>query len=156
MTIIAWDGKTLAADRRQVQQGLACTVCKIFRFQHPRCLVGVAGAADGAAALLHWFQNGADPDQWPAIQQQSESRGVLMVIKEGGDILEFERGPIPVRFAPQQMALGSGRDYAMAAMHLGHGAIEAVNVACFFDVYCGNGVDVLTFEDAPTLEQEQP
>lgn len=42
-------------------------------------------------------------------------------------------------------AIGTGRDYARAAMHLGRNAVEAVQVAILFDENCGNGVDTLTF-----------
>jgi ATP-dependent protease HslVU (ClpYQ) peptidase subunit len=32
--------------------------------------------------------------------------------------------------------IGAGRDYALAAMYLGHTAIEAVKVACELSIYC--------------------
>ena len=35
------------------------------------------------------------------------------------------------------------RDFALAAMHLGKSAREAVEVACALDVFCGNGIDTL-------------
>ena len=40
-------------------------------------------------------------------------------------------------------AIGSGRDFALAAMALGHSAIEAVTVAGRFDTASGNGFDAL-------------
>jgi hypothetical protein len=36
-------------------------------------------------------------------------------------------------------AMGSGRDFALAAMHLHKSAADAVLIASLFDVYCGNG-----------------
>ena len=44
----------------------------------------------------------------------------------------------------QFAAWGSGRDFALTAMHLGKSAREAVEIACLFENGCGNGVDVLT------------
>lgn len=39
------------------------------------------------------------------------------------------------------VADGSGRDFALSAMHLGKSAREAVAFAARFDVYTGGGVD---------------
>lgn len=39
------------------------------------------------------------------------------------------------------VAVGSGRDYAMAVMALGHDATRAVEIAARFDPGTGNGVD---------------
>ncbi len=33
-------------------------------------------------------------------------------------------------------AIGAGRDFALAALHLGHDARKAVEVACKLSVYC--------------------
>jgi ATP-dependent protease HslVU (ClpYQ) peptidase subunit len=44
------------------------------------------------------------------------------------------------------IAFGAGRDYAMAAMHLGCDAHRAVEVACVFDTGCGMGIDTLELD----------
>jgi hypothetical protein len=46
------------------------------------------------------------------------------------------------------VAVGSGRDYAMAAMALGHTARVGVEIASRFDPGTGNGVDELQFRIA--------
>jgi ATP-dependent protease HslVU (ClpYQ) peptidase subunit len=43
-------------------------------------------------------------------------------------------------------ALGSGRDFALAAMYLGKNAREAVEIAMEFDLETGKGVDCLEVE----------
>jgi hypothetical protein len=43
-------------------------------------------------------------------------------------------------------AIGSGRDFAAAAMYLGKTAREAVEVAMALTGFCGHGVDTLEFE----------
>ncbi|MEL4402914.1 hypothetical protein AAEJ42_22005, partial [Shewanella algae] len=45
-------------------------------------------------------------------------------------------------------AIGSGRDYAMAVMALGHGAARAIEIAARFDPGTGNGCDTLAFAEA--------
>ena len=58
MTVIAWDGKALAADRRAVNCGLARTVCKIERVKG--ALVGMSGDHGVAAEMLKWFTSGGE------------------------------------------------------------------------------------------------
>ena len=63
MTIIAWDGKTLAADKAASNCGYLRTVTKIYRV--PSGLVGFAGDGSRAFALLQWFRDGCDPAKYP-------------------------------------------------------------------------------------------
>lgn len=142
MTIIAWDGKTLAADRRGTSAGLPVSVKKIHRVGD--LLVGISGSAGEAQACLDWIVKGRDPEKYPDCQQ-GEKRGYLLVVEEG-KAYEYERTPYPIPVLEPFTATGDGRDFALAAMHLGCSAKEAVEVACHFNVFCGNGIDTLTLE----------
>lgn len=44
----------------------------------------------------------------------------------------------------EKFAIGSGRDFAISAMHNGADTVKAVETACEFDVFCG--LPVTTFE----------
>lgn len=77
MTVIAWDGKTLAADKRVGYGNMHRTTTKIRRVGD--ALVGCSGSGS----------------------------------------------------------------LAVAAMHLGKSAREAVEIACLYDMNCGNGIDTL-------------
>lgn len=146
MTCIAWDGKTLAADRLAVNGSLKGTITKIAKTECGNFLYGYSANADIAAELIEWWLGGADPKEFPPLQRNKDDWSGLLIICRDGAILKFERTPIPITFPPQQMAIGCGRDFAMAAMYLGKNAKEAVEVACALDAFCGNGIDVLTFE----------
>lgn len=151
MTCIAWDGKTLAADKRAINSGLPRTVTKIHRVKD--CLVGASGDAAQAREMLAWWKSGANPKTFPASQRDKDDWGTFVVIsKEGIDV--YERTPYPIRFEEKQFACGSGRDFATAAMHLGCNAKQAVEIACRFDVSCGNGIDVLAFKEAASAAQK--
>lgn len=150
MSCLAWDGKVLAADRRALLGSLYRTTQKIFRVDTATrgpALCGYAGDSDKGEELLAWFDAGYIPDKFPPSQRSAENWTSLMVVWQDGTIWRFERGPHPVKFPPQQFAMGSGRDFALAAMHCGRTAIDAVEVAIALDSGCGNGVDALTFED---------
>lgn len=140
MTVIVWDGKTLAADKRSDSGGLRRTVTKIERVNGH--LLGVAGNAARGREMMAWWAAGADPKALPAFQQTDDFVD-LVVISPARKVLKFERSGWPIHFEDERFAMGSGRDYALAAMHLGKDAREAVLVASHFDCGCGDGVDAL-------------
>lgn len=144
MTVIAWDGKTLAADKQSTNCGYASTVTKIYRV--PGGVVGLAGNAPHAMALLDWFMNGMKPEQWP--KPFNDDYASALFVAADGQIHKYagDCGPFPERIESKSTAIGCGRDYALAAMYLGKSAFEAVQVACALDVSCGQGIDTLTLE----------
>lgn len=143
MTVIAWDGKTLAADRRAVYpSGYIRQDTKIHR--HNGQLLAITGDADTGRELLAWYRAGAAPEAFPASARNVNS--TLIVITHDG-IQVFCSGPYPHHILEPQAAWGNGRDYAEAAMHLGLDARAAVGVACHFQSDCGDGVDTLTLDE---------
>lgn len=143
MTVIAWDGRTLAADKLADMAGLRTSVTKISRVNG--CLIGSAGASSVGNEAEAWFARGADPKDFPESQRDNEHWDGLLVITPEGAVLKYENTPYPVRLDPgQKVAIGSGRDFAVAAMHLGLSATEAVKLACELSTGCGNGIDFMT------------
>ena len=143
MTCIAWDGVTLAADKRVTLQGLARTVTKIFRVGD--VLVGISGNGAEGMDMVEWVRGGCKPDDFPAMQRDKEAWAATAVFSDAG-ILLYECTPQPLRIEDKYFAMGSGSDYALAAMHCGRSAYDAVVVACHFDVNCGNGYDTLDLD----------
>lgn len=142
MTVVCWDGTTLAADRRATMGGHTFPITKIFRIRD--VLVGFSGAADRIGSFRRWVEFGCDDRSYPP---NPENDCVVMVmLHRDGRIERYEDQPFPIVVEDTVHATGSGRDYARAAMHLGCDAQKAVEVACLFDENCGNGIDVLRFE----------
>jgi hypothetical protein len=144
MTVIAWDGHMLAADKRATNtSGLARTCTKIVR--HKDKLLAMTGDWDDAAELREWFKAGADPEKFPKAAR--DDKASLIVIDGKGDIFHYCRGPYPIEIEDATGAWGSGRDFALAAMYLGRSAVEAVRIACLFQSDCGSGMDMLNLYD---------
>ena len=146
MTVIAWDGKTLAADKRATNCNLASTVTKVHRL--PDGLVAFSGGGAHASELLNWFFGARNPDTYPR-RDGDDGAGSLFIKADGTIFVYSATNPFPERIEDRFCARGSGRDYALAAMHLGCDARKAVEVACEFDVSCGNGIDTLTLAEEP-------
>ena len=144
MTCIAWDGRTLAADKRACLGGLVNTMTKIHRIGD--LLVGGSGETSFIWTMIEWVRAGRNVADFPKSQGDKDDWQPMLVIESGGQILLYERTPYPCRYEQSVFAIGSGRDFARAAMHLGKSAREAVEVACALDAGCGNGIDTLVLE----------
>lgn len=144
MSVIAWDGKTMAADKRAVFGTTIFTTTKIERIGD--ALLAYAGEASFGEEMIAWWRRGAKPEDFPASQRDKDDWAGLLVIRRGQRIARYERTPYPVWFEDKCFAIGSGREFALAAMYLGCNARRAVEVACALDSGCGNGIDVLELD----------
>ncbi len=146
MTTIAWDGKTLAGDRRaHVDLTPAGRTRKVYRVVAPNgrvALVGFAGSVAYARAYLHWLAGGDEPDRagfaaakW-AVMMVDDSKRVYVRVNETNAWDDLGR----IRWA-----IGSGRWLALGAMAHGASAREALKIATKLDYETGDGVDVVRF-----------
>lgn len=140
MTVIAWDGKTLAADKRAECAGHYFTTTKIRRISSGEVLAW-CGDSDTGRMMASWYEAGADPAKWPECQKDEKSWARLIVASSAG-VKYYDRWPAPTMVEDPFAAWGSGRDFALTAMHLGKTAREGVLIAALFESGCGNGVDV--------------
>ena len=145
MTVVAWDGKTLAADRRSVVSGTIRATTKIIRHPERRELMAITGSLVDGLEVRNWYLSGASPESFPATCRQADNFSRMIVVREDG-VYCYESAPIPIKFDDKCVAFGSGADFAMAAMYMGRNAEQAVEVACALSSECGNGIDTLTFE----------
>ena len=139
MTCIAWDGKTLASDKMMGFGTARATVTKIYRIDG--MLFGWGGDAALGRACQQWVRDGMKIDAYP--EKQRTDTGILLLIMPDGQIRHYGSEPYPMIIEDGRYAIGSGGEYADAAMYLGKTAREAVEVACALDPNCGNGIDTL-------------
>lgn len=153
MTIICWDGKTLAADKQASYGTTRGTVTKIQRVwiyepgaDEKQILMGGSGDFDQCGAMAEWVKDGRSPDKFPKRQADLDTFAPFLVIESDGTPSLYERTPYPIRFQQKHVAIGSGREYGLTAMHVGFDARQAVKIACELDTGCGNGIDALDFK----------
>lgn len=143
MSVIVWDGKTLAADRMVVSGNLKRSTTKIWR--RGDMLIAGAGTAVGIQAMLEWIEDGCDKEKFPKLRDGEDVS--VWVVNRSGAMAKFEDSPYPLTYMDDTWADGSGRDFAYGALAMGADAAKAVEVASHFDAFCGHGVDALSFED---------
>lgn len=142
MTVIAWDGKAMAADRMRLVDGTPMPACKVFKVRSSdgrQFLVGCAGDSWDATQFLKWMRSQADKDK-PA-----PSSLYALVIDEKRRIWLAAEKLIYHEVTLPFFAVGSGSNYAIGAMAAGKSARQAVRIAARFDNKCGLGVDVVRF-----------
>lgn len=143
MSVVVWDGTTLAADRQATNSNLRRTMTKISR--HGDVLIAGTGTQTSTQAVREWILEGAHPDKFP--HPETDDNTAVWVINRNGTIVKFENSPFGIRYLDKVFAEGSGRDFALGAMSMGADAVAAVEVACMYDIYCGGGIDTLSFDD---------
>lgn len=142
MTCIAWDGKTLAADKLMLHGATRKTTTKIHR--HGVELLAVAGDISIGVSMRNWYTSGADPEKFP--KRSAEGNASLMVIRADRTAWRYEDTPVPFQCEGRFCAWGSGDESAMIAMACGKTAREAVLLVAEYNNGCGNGVDTLELE----------
>lgn len=153
MTVIAWDGITLAADKMTNFGGLYGTTTKVHHIGDK--LVGGCGTTALIQEMINWIKNGCDPEKFPEPQRDPNECAAVLVVNRDGTIHQYESTPWPIVLQNKQWAIGSGRDFAMAAMYLGKTAAEAVEITSALCNDCGAGVDVVSF-GSQHVEQVKP
>lgn len=139
MTTIAFDGKTLAADRKATgsQQ---MNVSKIVRFGDG-WMMACCGYYDHFIEVVHWLEGGGRDNDKPDLSRQDDQSTFLLVGPHGKSYWLTWPWLRRVEIAEPFIAFGSGGDYAMGAMAMGAGAKRAVSIACQLDPYSGKGID---------------
>lgn len=174
MTTVAWDGTILAVDSIfTCQNNVAKNSKKIFKriFDHDNQTI-VALAFSGVETKMHvakeWFLTSYDitkkigPDNFPEFVDNSDDFEMIMVQRKNtkdirqhlftgrnyaSDVhafsLRIEKVKLPICGSE---AIGSGWQWAMAAMDFGASAIEAVNYAKKRNCHTGGKIFYFNFE----------
>lgn len=92
-----------------------------------------SGARWQCDEVVNWIAGGVRVERRPKFETDSFNG---IVIRENG-AFTMDSGCQPFEVLEEFTAAGSGRDYAIAAMHCGKTALEAVEIAALYDIYSG-------------------
>lgn len=142
MTTCAWNGDMAAADTQGSSAGMAVRRDKIFRSDGKLLM----GSGSYHHIVSYWRRIKEMPLAevlalgYPDYDEDKNYPGLLLVDSANPHLAWHIDGTVwaPVR---DFYAIGSGRDFAMAAMALGKSAKEAVELAARFDVNTGGDID---------------
>ena len=140
MSVIAWDGRTIAADCQATTAGMRVRVRKLHLMPNGTVL-GWTGDNEMGLALVNWYVSGGDRKAWPEFQKGEDWTRLIVVSPEFHLPFCYERLPERQFVKDAFIAFGSGRDWAMGAMAMGADARKAVEIANQFCTGCGLGVE---------------
>jgi hypothetical protein len=146
MTTVAWDGEFMVADSLSTDYWGLKEVVDNKVIVGDGCLIGMAG---DLGSVLRWWRsvqglcNGA-PTAGDILEigyldyaKDTNEPQLLLASREG---CWRHVGGVFVPVSYPYFAIGSGRDYALAVMSLGHNAVKAVEVAANFDNNTGGAI----------------
>jgi len=136
MTIIVWDGQTLATDCAATDGDALWKTIKAWPWKG-EILSGV-GSLPAILAMREWYKHGAVVTAFPPIQLTPQFCHFLVVTQTG--LLRYEQGIIPIEHGAEPCAFGEGRDFALGALAMGATAEQAAIVANQHSPNCGMGV----------------
>lgn len=136
MTTIATDGRRMVADTRAVHGATAFKTRKLYRVGS--AVVGISGGFEDGLRFVQWLADGCPREDVPVTPP--EEFGALVLDTNG--VFKYEGEWVPMPILEQTWAVGSGADFAVAAMRCGATVEDAVKVACGLDVYSGLPLDV--------------
>lgn len=139
MTVVVWDGTTLAADRQFTNHDCAFEGTKIAYTLEGEVIAFTGPHVEGLV-MMDWYVKGADPANFPDSQKSEHWARLIVAAKHGVKVYENLPYPMPHHGVG---AWGSGRDYALGALHVGADAKLAAESACRWSTGCGYGVDAL-------------
>lgn len=135
MSIVVWDGKTLASDRGASDGPTIWEVTKLRTFKD-FALVGVGPSLE-VGRLTDWYLNGSHTDKFPYT-----GAGAKLLVCRNKKLFEYSNSSLPNIFDEHhKVAFGSGKDFAFGALAMGATAEQAVHIACRYSTSCGHGVD---------------
>lgn len=144
MTVIATDGKVIAADSRTCSGDLVLNDAtrKLVRCKDGS-VAGVAGEATSCALVREWLVAGEDmsaiPDHPRHPDEEGGSRFKALILRPGGR-LQFMDAAFTAIDAQPPFAIGSGGDVALGAMLAGKSAEQAVKIAMRSVTSCGGSL----------------
>lgn len=147
MSVIASDGKTIAADTQWTSMAmrteLGGATPKLYHIRG--CALGCAGEARRIVQFIDWARAGAKPYNQPEWPDEDKKGIFFQALELTGDRQLFLWDATLVRVAiPAPYSIGSGAPFALAAMFCGKDPGEAVDLAKQLDTDCGGDTVTVT------------
>ena len=122
MTVIAWDGKTLATDRMANDGSQKWESSKAWyskRYKEDECIITGTGLLAHIIQMKAWYIQGGDVDSFRDLpcNRVAYSTSQLIVVRREG-LYVFE-GHHPVLRKEEFCAFGDGKEIAMGALAMG-------------------------------------
>jgi ATP-dependent protease HslVU (ClpYQ) peptidase subunit len=158
MTTIAWKGRTLAADTQLTYEDATKAFCRKITFFGDFQVVAVAGDVESEFYFKRWLQAGGKIDSWgnSVIEFLKKPKFEALYVDKRKQVWYYTDGPAPMLIEHKFAAIGSGRSLALAAMHMGLNAKDAVLLAGDIDINTNKIVDTYDLQTGKLTLRKPP
>ncbi len=159
MTTIAWKGRTLAADTQLTYEDNTKAFCRKIHDLGAGHIVAIAGSVDAEYYFKKWLQAGAKLENWEEKVKSylKKPKFEAIYIDKHNTKWYYTDGPAPMLIEHKFAAIGSGRSLALAGMHIGLSAMDAVLLAGDIDINTNKTVDTYDIQTGKlTLRKPSP
>ncbi len=141
MTVVVWDGVTLATDRAATDGAAKWATEKAWYHgqDEDRIIVSGAGPLKSILYMREWCKEGCIIDHFPVSQLTHPCH--FIVVSQVDGLYRYEDSHIRIMHGYEPCAFGEGRDVAHGALAMGATAQQAVEAANQFSAHCGLGVE---------------
>lgn len=143
MSVVVWDGQTLAGDRYAQHGELRYQRVKVFQLG-PDLFAGFVGTIQGWWIAKEFLEGKISKPDYKVADFSSlivrRRYGIVEVTTMDEDFIE-----IPVNM--NRYAIGAGREFALGSLYSGHDAKFATNVACDLCATCEGPIDAFEVSD---------
>ena len=137
MTVIAANREMMVGDTECIHDEIVVSTHRKVHVVRDM-LVGYAWDMDSGIEFLEWCKRGKGMRGKPR-DLSVEFTGLIL---DGSGIYEYKSPLVPIRIDGEFWAIGSGAQAALGAMRMGADPVEAVEIACAIDPYCGGPIIV--------------
>lgn len=147
MTVIAYDKKTLVADKQSTMGNIKFAVTKLHKIGD--WAVGIAGTATDGLKFIEWFKSSVSKSkvklEYPFDQDSDVDFQILCINMKTKELRYYDDTGLgtPVIISQDYFAIGSGCEFALTALFLGKTAKEAVEITSALCPDCGEGLDLI-------------
>lgn len=144
MSVVVWDGKTVACDRRVNYGSVVASVPGFSKIQRRAdgTILATVGDMTKAAYMIRWWAEGAIPSKW----NWNDTDNATLIVLYHSRATAYYNSPERVPEPSAPWAWGSGREFAIGAMAAGATARAAVKIASKYVPTCGHGVTSMRCE----------
>ena len=151
MSVVAWDGRTLAGDQAVFNGGLRDCFVKVHKITDAlgiELLVGFVGSTDQVLPLFEWVRGGRSPADYPPGATGRDTDSEIIVIPADGSAPAKVYWGTHIPFAveaPYALGEKSARGGALALMLAGNSAPASVRLLIDSNRYDAVGYGVTSF-----------
>lgn len=145
MTTIAYRDGVLASDSLGNRNGLRRKVKKVYRVGDH--IMGGCGNYQDCIAFVNWWPQRNERElSFRQYSGDKDAPDLYMIVVGPGGAQAWGEHLQPTDILDDFYAVGSGASAAMAAMHMGASAEEAVRIASLVDIGTGGDIETVTLD----------